>query len=229
MIDELGVDISDHGDEIDEEVIDAMAKAGTFWVPSLIYPKCLLELGWAEPGSGREAAQELLQQGEALFIACDVTDDDSVRQAVEQTAAKFGRLDAAFNAAGIDCEHGRMTAECTLENWQRVLLMDLTGTFHCMRHQIQLILKSSGGYNLTKHLIRQAGDHGQFYIRQGIKGGFHLQARYIGGTGFDHIALARDEGEIVRRHRFAVSSAIWFSAAFSTGIRIRGSSSPKVA
>lgn len=48
---ELGVDIIDHGDEVDERVIDAMAKAGTYWVPSLIYPKCLLELGWAEPGT----------------------------------------------------------------------------------------------------------------------------------------------------------------------------------
>lgn len=43
---ELGVDIVDHGDDIDGEVIDAMVKAGTFWVPSLLYPKCLLELGW---------------------------------------------------------------------------------------------------------------------------------------------------------------------------------------
>lgn len=48
---ELGVDIIDHGDEVDGEVIGAMAESGTFWVPSLIYPKCLLELGWAEPGT----------------------------------------------------------------------------------------------------------------------------------------------------------------------------------
>lgn len=44
----LGVDIIDHGDDIDDECIDAMLKAGTFWVPSLIYPKILLELGWAD-------------------------------------------------------------------------------------------------------------------------------------------------------------------------------------
>lgn len=47
---ELGVDIIDHGDEIDERCIDAMVKAGTFWVPSLIYPKTLLELGWGDAG-----------------------------------------------------------------------------------------------------------------------------------------------------------------------------------
>jgi imidazolonepropionase-like amidohydrolase len=45
---ELGVDIIDHGDDVDEASIEAMAKAGTFWVPSLIYPKCLLELGWGD-------------------------------------------------------------------------------------------------------------------------------------------------------------------------------------
>lgn len=45
---ELGVDIIDHGDDLDEECIEAMVKAGTFWVPSLIYPKCLLELGWGD-------------------------------------------------------------------------------------------------------------------------------------------------------------------------------------
>ena len=45
---QLGVDIIDHGDEMDEECIEAMVKAGTFWVPSLIYPKLLLELGWGD-------------------------------------------------------------------------------------------------------------------------------------------------------------------------------------
>jgi imidazolonepropionase-like amidohydrolase len=45
---ELGVDILDHGDEIDEPCIETMAKAGTFWVPSLTYPRILLELGWGE-------------------------------------------------------------------------------------------------------------------------------------------------------------------------------------
>jgi imidazolonepropionase-like amidohydrolase len=44
----LGVDIIDHGDDVDEECIEAMVAAGTFWVPSLIYPKCLLELGWGD-------------------------------------------------------------------------------------------------------------------------------------------------------------------------------------
>ena len=45
---ELGVDIIDHGDEIDDEIIDKMVEAGTFWVPSLVYLWSLLEVGYAE-------------------------------------------------------------------------------------------------------------------------------------------------------------------------------------
>lgn len=45
---ELGVDIIDHADEVDEECIEAMVKAGTFWVPSLMYPKMMLDLGWGD-------------------------------------------------------------------------------------------------------------------------------------------------------------------------------------
>jgi len=55
---ELGVDIIDHGDETDEACIEAMVKAGTFWVPSLIYPKLLLELGWGGPVGVTEALYE---------------------------------------------------------------------------------------------------------------------------------------------------------------------------
>jgi imidazolonepropionase-like amidohydrolase len=43
-----GVDVLDHGDEIDEECIEIMVKNGTFWVPSLTYPRMLLELGWGD-------------------------------------------------------------------------------------------------------------------------------------------------------------------------------------
>jgi imidazolonepropionase-like amidohydrolase len=45
---ELGVDILDHGDDVDEHCIELMARAGTFWVPSLTYPRMLLELGWGD-------------------------------------------------------------------------------------------------------------------------------------------------------------------------------------
>jgi NAD(P)-dependent dehydrogenase (short-subunit alcohol dehydrogenase family) len=64
---------------------------------------------------------------------------------VTLTVAAYGRLDAAFNAAGIDGEHGKPTAECTMENWNRVIAVDLTGTFSCMRYQIPAMIDSGGG------------------------------------------------------------------------------------
>jgi len=45
---ELGVDIIDHGDEMDEEIIGMMAERGTFWVPSLVYTSLMVQLGWAD-------------------------------------------------------------------------------------------------------------------------------------------------------------------------------------
>jgi len=83
--------------------------------------------------------------GEATFVSCNVADDDSVRRAVEQAVATYGRIDAAFNAAGIDGEPGKMTADCSLENWDRVIAIDLTGVWYCMRHQIRQMLKQGGG------------------------------------------------------------------------------------
>jgi NAD(P)-dependent dehydrogenase (short-subunit alcohol dehydrogenase family) len=95
--------------------------------------------------TGARAENELSALGSCRFFAADVTDDASVADAVTQTLSAFGRLDAAFNAAGIDGEHGNRTADCTLDNWHRVLSVDLTGTFHCMRHQIPAMLASGGG------------------------------------------------------------------------------------
>lgn len=83
--------------------------------------------------------------GECLSIVCNVAEDESVRRAVEQTVTSFGRLDAAFNAAGIDGEIGRLTADCSPDNWQRVIGVNLTGVWHCLRHQIPQMLRTGGG------------------------------------------------------------------------------------
>lgn len=83
--------------------------------------------------------------GQARYIACNVADDESVRAAVAETVAAYGRLDAAFNAAGTDGEMGRLTADCSPGNWSRVIAVNLTGMWHCLRHQIPAMLASGGG------------------------------------------------------------------------------------
>lgn len=83
--------------------------------------------------------------GECQFIQCNVADDDSVKSAVDQAVAAYGRIDAAFNGAGIDGEGGKLTAECSLENWDRVIGVNLTGVWNCLRHEINAMLKTGGG------------------------------------------------------------------------------------
>jgi NAD(P)-dependent dehydrogenase (short-subunit alcohol dehydrogenase family) len=95
--------------------------------------------------AGRDVEAELRSLGECTFFHCDVTDDDTVRDAVRGTVASYGRLDAAFNAAGIDGEHGKPTADCTMENWNRVIAVDLTGTWSCMRHELPALVDAGGG------------------------------------------------------------------------------------
>ncbi|WP_395310704.1 SDR family oxidoreductase [Mycobacterium sp. AMU20-3851] len=95
--------------------------------------------------AGLKAEAQLSAWGPCSFLPCDVTDDENVAAAVARTVATFGRLDAAFNSAGIDGEHGKRTAECSMENWNRVIAVDLTGTWSCMRHQIPAIIDAGGG------------------------------------------------------------------------------------
>ncbi|MDV3127833.1 SDR family oxidoreductase [Mycobacterium sp. 21AC1] len=95
--------------------------------------------------AGAKVEAELSPWGTCSFVRCDVTDDASVADAVAGTVATYGRLDAAFNSAGIDGEHGKPTAECTMENWNRVIAVDLTGTWSCMRYQIPAIIAAGGG------------------------------------------------------------------------------------
>lgn len=95
--------------------------------------------------AGRQLAAEFGELGTCTFIHCDVSDDQSVREAVAATVDAYGRLDAAFNAAGVDGEGGKQLADCDMENWNKVIAIDLTGVFSCMRYQIPAMLASGGG------------------------------------------------------------------------------------
>lgn len=95
---------------------------------------------------GRTTANALEERGgRCHFAAVDVEDDAATGAAIDRIVATLGGLDAAFNAAGIDGEAGRRLHECTPENWARVIGIDLTGVWHCMRHQLRHMLANGGG------------------------------------------------------------------------------------
>jgi NAD(P)-dependent dehydrogenase (short-subunit alcohol dehydrogenase family) len=94
---------------------------------------------------GRETAHLIeAAGGRALFVACDVSKDRDVGSALGKTIETFGRIDYAFNNAGIEGEQGA-TAECTEANWDRVIAINLKGIWLCMKHEIPLMLKQGGG------------------------------------------------------------------------------------
>lgn len=82
--------------------------------------------------------------GDPLFMQCDVSKPDQVQTMVQEIVKKFGRLDLAFNNAGIEGDNGPLQ-ECTLENWDRVMNVNLKSIFLCMKAQIPLMRSQGSG------------------------------------------------------------------------------------
>lgn len=82
--------------------------------------------------------------GRALAIRCDVRRTEDVKAALDKTIETYGRLDAAFNNAGVE-QLPKAMADVTEEEWNRIIGIDLTGVFLCMKYEIPLMLKQGGG------------------------------------------------------------------------------------
>ncbi|MCW5316244.1 SDR family oxidoreductase [Nostoc sp. KVJ3] len=81
----------------------------------------------------------------AIAVRCDVTQTEDVKAALAKTIEAFGRLDFAFNNAGIEPKKPAPTAEYEEEEWNRIVDTNLRGVFLCMKYEIPLILKQGGG------------------------------------------------------------------------------------
>jgi len=82
--------------------------------------------------------------GVASFHAVDVANPAEVETLIKKVVETYGRLDCAFNNAGIEGQMA-LTPDCTIENWNRVIAIDLTSVFLCMKYEIQQMLKNGGG------------------------------------------------------------------------------------
>src|SRR6266404_468421 len=93
----------------------------------------------------RSATAELAAQGHnALAIHCDVADDEQVEAMVEQTVATFGRLDAAYNNAGVQNIVAE-TADAPREDFDRVTAINLRGVWSCMKFELRQMRKQGSG------------------------------------------------------------------------------------
>jgi NAD(P)-dependent dehydrogenase (short-subunit alcohol dehydrogenase family) len=122
--------------------------------------------------SGRNAAAgaallaELREQGaQAEFVVADVGNEEQVRQLVDRTVARFGRLDVAVNSAGIEGTPGSIT-EQTVDTFAATFGANVLGTFLCMKHELRVMLQNQSGavVNLSSTMGSRGNARNAIYV-----------------------------------------------------------------
>jgi NAD(P)-dependent dehydrogenase (short-subunit alcohol dehydrogenase family) len=104
-----------------------------------------LVLADTQADGGSEVARKIEALGRKVtFVRCDVSSENDVKNLLQKTIDMFGRLDCAFNNAGIEGKQAS-TSDCTNENWDQVININLKGVWLCMKYEIPQMLKQGGG------------------------------------------------------------------------------------
>jgi 3-oxoacyl-[acyl-carrier protein] reductase len=140
-----------------------------------------------------ELAQEIQALGrKALALAVDVADASACEAAIKQAVSEFGKIDILVNNAGITDDG--LLLRMKLEQWQRVLDVNLSGTFYCTKAAVRPMLKGEGGriINITS-VVGQMGNAGQANYaasKAGIIGFTKSIAKELGSRGITCNAIA---------------------------------------
>lgn len=95
--------------------------------------------------AGEETVAEIRDTGgEAVFVRTDVSKTADVRNMVNTAVETYGRLDYAFNNAGIVLDRGR-THEHTVEDWDQTIDINLKGLWLCVKYEVEVMLEQGGG------------------------------------------------------------------------------------
>jgi len=127
----------------------------------------------------KKVAEEVRSTGrKALPISCDVADPTSVHQMVSKTVAEFGRVDILVTAAGIALREP--AEDFNIENWQKVMDVNVKGTFLCCQAAAKVMIKQGKGKIITVSSIRGLLGHPAGYSAYGTsKGAVHLLTRQL--------------------------------------------------
>ncbi len=118
--------------------------------------------------AGRETLQEYHNLGECVFVHADISDEAAVKTVVEETVACFRRLDVLINNAGIFIH--KPLVKVSLAEWNRVLAINLTGTFLCAKYSAPHLTKSKGSIvNIASTRALMSEPHTEAYAAS--KGG----------------------------------------------------------
>jgi NAD(P)-dependent dehydrogenase (short-subunit alcohol dehydrogenase family) len=124
--------------------------------------------------------------GTADFIKADLSREDEVKALVAQAVSTYGRLDGAFNNAGLE-QCALPLHELTTEQWERALRVDLTSVFWCIKYQVTAMLSTGGGAivntasSLGQVAIKNAGEY--ITAKHGVVGLTRAAAADYGARG----------------------------------------------
>ncbi len=191
---------------------------------------------------GNEETARLVAEhgGRVLSVKCDVTASSDIQSVIEQTVREFGRLDVAFNNAGIEQPPAPLV-DISEDGWSRLLDIDLRSAFLCMKYEIPAMLENGGGsivntssgagvvgirgqaaYVAAKHgLIGLTKSAALDYAAQGVRVNAicpgiietPMMDRFSGGTpeGRDRVIGQEPVGRMGRPEEIA-SAVLWLSS-----------------
>src|SRR6476659_6386281 len=95
---------------------------------------------------GGKNVEEQIKQlgGESIFIKADISKSEECELLANKTIEAFGRIDIAFNNAGIGGESNGI-ADMSIEGWNKIIAVNLSSVFYCMKYQLQQMIKQGNG------------------------------------------------------------------------------------
>lgn len=131
--------------------------------------------------------------GEALFIQTDVREDTEVAALVDQTVARFGRIDAAVNAAGTEGQPGLITDQ-TANSYAAIFDTNVLGTLLSMKHEIRVMQAQGHGniVNVSSTFGQRGGAYASVYVasKHAVEGFTKSAALETAGSGIRVNAVA---------------------------------------
>jgi len=99
--------------------------------------------------------------GKAVFFRTDIREPFAIDCLFQEISARYGRLDVAFNNAGLGSSTAPLAAKIAEEEWDDILNTNLRGTWLCMKHEVGIMLKQGGGVIVnTASILGLMGEYG---------------------------------------------------------------------
>jgi len=133
------------------------------------------ELGQASEKEVRSAG------GEATFIETDVTKEESVKNALQKTVERYGKLDVLYNCAGGSIVQDAKVTDVEMWVWEHTQSLDLLGTFLCCRHGIPELIRAGGGSIVNMSSVVALRGSFPAHIYAAAKGGIISLTRSLAG------------------------------------------------